>query len=60
MQWYIGHFIAEDGTKFWQGPWFDNGVKYDYKLEEVDGSTDLCDQTQMLEWGVIPKKELRK
>jgi hypothetical protein len=58
--WYIGNFVAEDGTKFWQGPWFLDGDKYDYKLEEADGSIDYCDEDQMLEWDVKPKRELKK
>ena len=59
MKWYIGNFVAEDGTKFWQGPWFSSGIKYEYKLEESDGSVDFCDEDQMLSWGVKPKKELK-
>lgn len=58
--WYIGNFIAEDGTKFYQGPWFDMGTKYEYKLIESDGSIDFCDEDQMLEWGVKIKKEIKK
>lgn len=60
MNYYIGNFVAEDGTKFWQGPWFLDGDKYDYKLEESDGAIDYCDQDQMFEWGVKPKREIRK
>ncbi len=60
MKWYIGNFIAEDGTKFWHGPWFIDGIKYEYKLEEADGAVDYCDEDQMLEWRVKPKRELKK
>lgn len=59
MKWYAGSFVADDGTKFFQGPWFSEGISYEYKLVESDGSVDFCDQEQMLEWKVVPKKEIK-
>lgn len=56
---YIGNFIADDGTKFYQGPWFSEAVKYEYKLVESDGSVDYCDEAQMLAWGVKIKREIK-
>lgn len=60
MKWYIGSFVADDGTKFLEGPFFVDGIKYDYKFEERDGSIDYCDQDQMLQWKVVPKRTINK
>lgn len=60
MKWYIGSFVADDGTKFFEGPFYVGGEKYDYKFEERDGSIDYCDQSQMLEWKVVPKRTINK
>jgi len=57
--WYIGNFVADDNTKFYQGPWFKDGIKYEYKLIESDGSEDFCDEEQMLSWGVKPKRGIK-
>jgi len=59
MKWYIGNFVADDGTKFYQGPWYSAGVKYEYKFIEKDGAIDYCDEDQMLSWSVKVKKELK-
>jgi len=55
-------FVDEMDTVYVRGPFEVDGIKYDYKLKEGnltdESHVDYCNEEQLIEWGIVMRKDL--